>query len=169
MYKDVSLKLIPKHGEKKRYAPSIFVSEKFSSILFNGNQSMCKDPNPRNCLRTLFARTMPRYNLIMPGEYHADDLLTNALNNLDRAYLEGVWRYSVSMGKVFGSSVSIDTLFKLPKELPKEGASLAASSAYSGGLPGTSSAAPLPGDAATSSGSSSAVPAPKVGAAAGAG
>ena len=65
--------------------------------------------------------------MLLPGQYQADDLLSNNAYNVDKAYLEGVWRYAVSMGKAFrecftddviNEDNALDLLFKLPQDYP---------------------------------------------------
>jgi len=79
----------------------------------------------------------------MPGDYHADELLAKNAQCVDKAYLEGVWRYVTSLGKRFEGAFGTDfdaqsVLFQLP---PTAGASSTASGSGAVAAPSSSSGA----------------------------
>ena len=134
LMRDVSLKVGHCEGKKKVAHVPVFASEAFSAVLFRGSQEKCKDPNPRNCLRQLISATMPRYHALMPGEFHADDLLANNKHCVDKAFLEAVWRYTLSLGKRFDENFGDNfdaaaALLSLPQESSGSASSATGSSA----------------------------------------
>ena len=130
LMRDVSLQAMPCSGKKKMAHIPIFASEAMSAVIFGGSQEKCKDRNPKARLKHTIASTFPRYHVLMPCEFHADDLLAKNNNCIDKAFLEAAWRFTVTLGKrldkVSGEEVDARKFFVM---VPEKAAAAASSSA----------------------------------------